>query len=176
MNPWKIRWRLFWLFFKANWLTTSGPASIGVLYDEIIGHDMSEREFVEAVGFSNVLPGSAAVKLSVFIGYPLGGILGVIFALLGAVLPPLVATISLLYVLQYYAAAAWLTRFTKGLEPAVAALIALVGWKFLRPDKSQPWRKKDLCLFGISMLGLLLNLPSPLVLALAGLTGVILYR
>ncbi len=54
-------WQLFLLFLKVNLLTTSGPASVGLLYKEAVGTLMDEGQFVEAVGFSSVLPGSDAL-------------------------------------------------------------------------------------------------------------------
>ena len=47
--------KLFLLFLKVNLLTTSGPASVGLLYTETVGHMMSEEEFIQAVGFSSAL-------------------------------------------------------------------------------------------------------------------------
>lgn len=177
MKPrWRVWLRLFWVFFKTNWLTTTGPASIGLLYDEMVAKDMSERQFVEAVGFSNFLPGSAAVKLSVYIGYPIGGLPGIAAALLGAALPPILSVSLALYLLSRYPPGDWLNRFTHGLEPAVAVLIALVGWRFLQPQAGQKWRKKDLLLAVMTLAALIAGVPSPLVLLLAGLTGIVLYR
>ena len=80
--------RLFWMFVKVNVLSTSGPASVGLLYKESVGPLMTEAEFIEAVGFSNVLPGSEALKLAMFVGYAAGGIPGTFAALLGSILPP----------------------------------------------------------------------------------------
>jgi len=58
----------FWLSSKLNLLTTSGPASVGLLYKEAVGKFMTETQFVEAVGFSQFLPGSDALQLAMFIG------------------------------------------------------------------------------------------------------------
>ena len=80
--------RLFWMFIKINVLSTSGPASVGLLYKEAVGPLMSEAEFIEAVGFSNVLPGSEALKLAMFVGFAAGGIPGTVAALFGSILPP----------------------------------------------------------------------------------------
>ncbi|MDP1779154.1 MAG: chromate transporter, partial [Anaerolineales bacterium] len=80
--------KLLWLFLKVNLLSPSGPASIGLLYKEAVGTIMTEDQFVEAVGFSNVLPGSEALKLAMFVGFAAGGVPGVFTALLGAILPP----------------------------------------------------------------------------------------
>jgi chromate transport protein ChrA len=70
-----LRWfSLFWIFVKINLLTTSGPASVGLLYEEAVGKLMTENEFVESVGFSSVLPGSDALQLAMFVGYSAGGL------------------------------------------------------------------------------------------------------
>ena len=43
---------LFWIFVKINLLTTSGPASVGLLYKEAVGifslQEVSAEEFVVA--------------------------------------------------------------------------------------------------------------------------------
>jgi chromate transport protein ChrA len=58
----QVWFRLFWIFLKVNLLTTAGPTSIGLLYKETVGKIMTEAQFVEAVGFSNLVPGSEALK------------------------------------------------------------------------------------------------------------------
>ena len=63
-------WQLFLMFLKVNLLTTSGPASVGLLYEEAVGSLMTEEEFVQAVGFSSALPGSDALQLAMFVGIP----------------------------------------------------------------------------------------------------------
>ena len=50
--------KLLWMFMRITLLTSSGPASVGLLYKDAVGTIMTETQFVEAVGFSNVLPGS----------------------------------------------------------------------------------------------------------------------
>jgi len=78
------------MFLKVNLLTTSGPSSVGLLYKESVGTIMTEAQFIEAVGLSNVLPGSEALKLAMFVGYAAAGFPGVIISLIGAILPPTV--------------------------------------------------------------------------------------
>ncbi|NJC98655.1 MAG: hypothetical protein FIB03_20370 [Anaerolineae bacterium] len=76
---------LFWMFLKINLLSTSGPASVGLLYKEAVDKKlMTEAQFVEAVGFSNVLPGSEALKLAMFVGFAAGGFTGTVAALIGS--------------------------------------------------------------------------------------------
>lgn len=66
-------WQVFLMFIKVSLLTTSGPASVGLLYKEAVGKLMGESQLVEAVGFSSVSPGSDALQLAMFVGYSAGG-------------------------------------------------------------------------------------------------------
>jgi len=167
--------KLFWIFIKINLLTTSGPASVGLLYEEAVGSLMSESEFVEAVGFSSVLPGSDALQLAMFVGYAAGGFPGALAALLGSMLPPTVLMLAVVSLLQRLRGEAWIGGFVRGLTPAVAVLMVLVAWQIFRGDDSG-LALPTLGIALISLVALLLKAPAPLVLLGAGLLGVILFR
>jgi chromate transporter len=168
--------RLFWMFIKINVLTTSGPASVGLLYKESVGKLMSEAEFVEAVGFSNVLPGSEALKLAMFVGYAAGGIPGTVAALLGSILPPTMIMLAVAAAIQRVQGEAWMQGFIKGLAPAVAMLIVVVAWQIFRSERTKTIQRRALLIAGLSAIAFWFNLPSPLVLLGAGMLGVILFR
>ena len=168
--------RLLWMFLKVNLLSPSGPASVGLLYKEAVGKVMSEERFVEAVGFSNFLPGSEALKLAMFVGYAAGGVPGVFTALLGAVLPPTVMMFVVALVLQQLQHEDWLEGFIKGMSPAIAALIVIVAWELFRVGQTKNISKRTLFIAALSAIALWLNVPSPLVLLGAGILGVILFR
>ncbi|HVN15421.1 MAG TPA: chromate transporter, partial [Anaerolineales bacterium] len=68
--------QLFWTFLKVNLLTTSGPASVGLLYHEAVPNLVTDSQFVQAVGLSSVLPGSDALQLAMYVGYAVAGIPG----------------------------------------------------------------------------------------------------
>ncbi len=168
--------KLFWMFLKVNLLSPSGPASIGLLYDEAAGKLMSEERFVEAVGFSNVLPGSEALKLAMFVGHAAAGIPGVLAALLGAILPPTVMMLVVAAILQQFQNEQWLGRFVGGMSPAVAALMVLVGWELFRAGTGKNIKIRSLVIATLAALALWLNIPAPIVLVGAGILGVILFR
>lgn len=95
-----VSWfHLLWISIKVNLLTTSGPASVGLLYKEAVGTLLSESEFVEAVGFSSVLPGSDALQLAMFVGYAAGGVSGALAALIGSILPPTVLMLGVITII-----------------------------------------------------------------------------
>ncbi len=168
--------KLLWMFLKVNLLSPSGPASIGLLYKEAVGTIMTEEQFVEAIGFSNVLPGSEALKLAMFVGYAAGGVPGVFTALLGAILPPTVMMLIVSAVLQQFQQEDWLKGFVAGMSPAVAALIIFVAWELFRVGQTKKIGRRTLIIAALSAIALWFDLPSPLVLISAGILGVILFR
>jgi chromate transporter len=166
---------IFWLFIRVNLLTTSGPASVGLIYKEAVGALLSENEFVEAVGFSSVLPGSDALQLAMFVGYAAGGVSGALAALLGSILPPTVLMLGVITILQRLRGEAWVGNFVRGLAPAVAALMVLVAWKVFRGEGGGSV-EISIIIAAVSMLALIFKAPPTLVLFAAGIAGVIFFR
>jgi chromate transporter len=136
---------------------------------------MTEGQFVEAVGFSNVLPGSEALKLAMFVGFAAGGIPGVLTALLGAILPPTVMMLVVSAILQHFQHSNWIDGFVAGMSPAVAALIVVVAWELFRATSPRAIDRRALLIAALSAAAFWFGLPSPLVLLGAGLLGVFLY-
>lgn len=168
--------KLLWMFLKVNILSPSGPASIGLLYKESVAAGlMTETQFVEAVGFSNVLPGSEALKLAMFVGFAAGGIPGVLTALLGAILPPTLMMLVVSAALQRFQHSNWIDGFVAGMSPAVAALIVVVAWELFRATSSKAIDRRTILIAALSAAAFWFELPSPLVLLGAGLLGVLLY-
>jgi chromate transporter len=167
--------RLLWMFLKVNILSPSGPASVGFLYEEAVGKIMSEERFVEAVGFSNVLPGSEALKLAMFVGFAAGGIPGVFTALLGAILPPTVLMLIVSALLERFQHESWLQGFVAGMSPAVAALIVFVSWELFQVSSRQKIDRRVVLLALLSAVAFWFEIPSPFVLLGAGILGVVLF-
>jgi chromate transporter len=166
--------KLFWMFLKINLLTSSGPASVGLLYKDAVGQLMSEEQFVEAVGFSNVLPGSEALKLAMFVGFAAGQLAGTLAALLGSTLPPTASMLVVTLAVQGFQNEPWMNGFVHGMLPAVAMLIGVAAWKLFHG--SSGLRGRPLLIAVLSLAALLLNVPTPLVLFGAGVLGVVLFR
>lgn len=125
-------WVLFWTFLKVNLLSTSGPASVGLLHGEAVGRFVTESQFVQAVGFSSVLPGSDALQLAMYIGYAAGGIPGGLVALAGSILPPTVLILGVVMILQRLRREAWVSKFVEGLTPAISVLMLFTAWKIFQ--------------------------------------------
>lgn len=163
------------MFLKVNVLSPSGPASIGLLYKEAVGKIMTEERFVEAVGFSNFLPGSEALKLAMFVGFAAGGVPGVFTALLGAIIPPTLLMLIVSAFLQQFQHENWLQGFVAGMSPAVAALIVVVAWQLFRTSSRKKTDHRVVLIALLSAAAFWLEIPSPLVLVGAGVLGIILF-
>ena len=166
---------LFWTFVKINLLTTSGPASAGLLHAEAVGKFMTEEQFIEAVGFSSVLPGSDALQLAMFVGYHAGGFPGALVACIAAILPPTVFMLGISLILDRIRGETWMGGFMRGLAPAVAVLLAVTA---ARVVGEASWRDVwHWALLAASALALIwLKVPPILVLLAAGLIGILVYH
>ena len=167
---------LFWTFLKINLLSTSGSASTGLLYNEAVGHFLTEDQFVQAVGLATLLPGSDALQLAMFVGYTVGGIPGGFVSLFAAILPPTVIMLGVVMVLHRIQREAWVSRFVDGLTPAVAILILTVAWKIFRGSADDPISWQSLALGGVGLVALLFEIPAPFVLLACGLAGTFLFK
>lgn len=171
----KVWFELFWIFLKVNLLTTAGPTSIGLLYKECVGKIMTEAQFVEAVGFSNLVPGSEALKLAMFIGYSSGRIPGVLAALLGAIIPPTVIMLTVASVLVRYQGQDWMKHFIKGMTPAIVVLMAMVSWQLFQVANPKSIKWRPILLAVLSFAALYFGIAPQYVLIGAGILGVVLY-
>ena len=167
---------LFWTFLKINLLSTSGSASTGLLYNEAVGHFLTDNQFVQAVGLATLLPGSDALQLAMFVGYIVAGIPGGFVSLFAAILPPTVIMLGVVMLLHRIQREAWVSRFVEGLTPAVAVLIMTVAWKIFRGSGDDVIGWQSLALGGASLVALLLEVPAPLVLLTCGIVGTFLFK
>jgi len=167
--------QLFWLFIKVNLLSTSGPASVGLLHSEAVGKIMTEAQFIQAVGLSSVLPGSDALQLAMFVGYAAAGVAGALVALAGSVLPPTLLMFGVVSILHRLRREAWVSRFVEGLTPAVAVLMLFVAWKVLTGGNGGTVNWQMVALSLASLVALIFNAPAPLVLLVAGILGVFIF-
>jgi chromate transporter len=163
--------QLFLIFLKVNLLSTSGPASVGLLYHEVVGKSVTEAQFVQAVGFSSVLPGSDALQLAMYVGYAVGGIPGGLVALLASILPPTIIILGVTMILHRLRREAWISSFIEGLTPAISVLMLFTAWKIFQKGGAEGWEAWAIGL--VSMAGMLSKrMPERIVIVIAGLIGV----
>jgi chromate transporter len=165
--------QLFLIFLKVNLLSTSGPASVGLLYHEVVGKLVTESQFIQAVGLSSVLPGSDALQLAMYIGYAVAGVPGGLVCLLASILPPTVIILGITFVLHRVRREAWVGNFVEGLAPAISVLMLFTAWKIFEKGGATDWRG---WMIGFVSLGaMVLKVPERLVVLGAAIAGILLF-
>ena len=163
--------QIFWIFLKVNLLSTSGPASVGLLYHEVVvGKLVTEAQFVQAVSLSAVLPGSDALQLAMYIGYAVGGIAGGLVALVASILPPTAIIFGVTMILSRLRRQAWVASFVEGLAPAIAVLMLFTAWKIFQKGGATGWQGWAIAV--VSLIAMFLNVPERIVVVIAALVGV----
>jgi chromate transporter len=165
--------QLFLIFLKVNLLSTSGPASVGLLYHEVVGNLVTESQFVQAVGLSSVLPGSDALQLAMYIGYAVAGIPGGLVALLASILPPTVIILGVMMILHRLRREAWVNNFVEGLAPAIAVLMLFTAWKIFQKGGATGW--EGWAIGVVSLVAMVLKVPERIVIVIMAVVGVYLF-
>lgn len=118
---------MFIAFFKIGAFTIGGGyAMLPLIEKEVVDRKMwiKREEYLDMIALAQSAPGPIAVNTSVFVGYKVGGVLGVISTTLGSVLP---SFIIILIIASFFVGIKdnlIVERAFKGIRPAVVALIA----------------------------------------------------
>ncbi len=163
---------IFWTFIKVNLLSTSGPASVGLLYHEAVGTMVTNEQFIQAVGLSSVLPGSDALQLAMYVGYAVAGIPGGLVALAASILPPTIIILGITMVLHRIRREAWVSSFIEGLTPAISVLMLFTAWKIFEKGGNTGWAGWVIGL--ASLAAMFMNAPERIIIIIAGILGALL--
>ena len=123
----KMLFEMFITFFKIGAFTLGGGyAMLPIIQKEVVEKKkwIDEKEFLDMVAISQSAPGPLAVNISAFVGQRIKGIIGLIVATLGAVLPSVIIIILVASVFIGIENNPIVQRVFKGIRPAVVALIA----------------------------------------------------
>lgn len=132
MSDWLEWLRLLWGFFLANVLGYGGgPASIPLMYNEIVTHYhwLDDTEFSNVLALGNTLPGPIATKIAAFVGFDVSGIPGLLIALLATIVPSAAAMIILLRLLQKHRSSPVVKGLTLLVQPVIAVMMLVLTWQ-----------------------------------------------
>ena len=125
-------WELFTTFARVGIFGYGGgPSMIPLVREEVVDIHrwMNNEEFVDALAMGNALPGPIATKMSAYTGFKVCGLPGALVALVGVVLPSLVAMLVLAALFFQYKDHPKVQATLKAVRPAVVALLALVVYE-----------------------------------------------
>jgi len=105
-----------------------GPAIIPLVHQETVNvHGwLTDAEFAEILALGNAIPGPIAPKISAFIGFQQGGILGASIALFATIAPSLILMVFLMGVLKRYKDSPQVQRLSKYIRPTIAVLMGII--------------------------------------------------
>lgn len=120
---------LFWTFFVIGAFTIGGGYAMILLMKRYVVDQydwLSEDEFYDMLGISQVTPGPIAINMGTFVGYTQGGVLGSVLATLGVSIPAIVVIIVIAVFFPGFKNNVWIQRFFAGVIVGVVAQIATI--------------------------------------------------
>lgn len=163
----------FLLFLKASLFSTGGFSNLPSLHQDLLARGwVKEMDFGQAIAIGQISPGPNGLWV-ISLAYFSDGYLGALLALLAVTFPALLV----LAVSAGYARIekqAWAQGAMQGVSLAVVGLLLTVVWTILR----QPGVDWSGLLIALGAFGLALSrkVNVVLILALAGLVGLLIYR
>ncbi|HWL13188.1 MAG TPA: chromate transporter [Ureibacillus sp.] len=160
---------IFIAFFRSGILGFGGgPSTIPLVKKEVVDifKMMNDEEFSDVLSIGNTLPGPIATKMAGYIGYRVGGWLGLVNALIATVLPTVVMMIVLLVSLNEVKDFDFVKGMTNGVVPIVAVMLGVLTWEFLvKSKKSLGWKIGTIILLASFLAMIIFGLHPGIVIA-----------
>lgn len=156
MKKSQILWKIFVATLYLSAFTFGGGyVIISLLKDKFVNQLkwIEEEEMLDLVAIAQSSPGAIAVNGAIVIGYKLGGLLGTLAAVFGAVLPPLIiiSLISIFY--EAFRDIVWIRHLLTGMQAGVGALIVSVVYDM----GSTLVKEKKISTYAIMLLSFIAN-------------------
>ncbi|PGM52561.1 chromate transporter [Bacillus sp. AFS053548] len=129
---------IFIAFFRSSILGYGGgPSTIPLVYKEVVDTYkwMKDEEFSEILAIGNMLPGPINTKLAGYIGYRIGGIIGMLNAIIASILPTILLMIILLTSLSSFKDIKWVNGMKESIVPVVGVMLGVLTWQFYQSSK-----------------------------------------
>ena len=155
------------LFLRMGFTAFGGPAAhIAIMHDEVVVRRkwLTDEEFLDLVGATNLIPGPNSTEMAIHIGYLRAGWVGLILGGACFILPAVGMVLALAWVYVQYGAtpqAGWLLY---GIKPVVIAIILQALWTLGK----KAIKGVFLLFVGLAVFGLYFAGVNELVLLLAG--------
>ncbi len=160
-------WDIARLFLKLGTTAFGGPAAhIAMLQQEVVErrHWISQQEFLDHLGASNLIPGPTSTELVIHIGRRRGGWPGLLVAGTCFILPAALMVGILAWAYVRYGSLPAVSGLLYGVKPVVIAIILQALWKLGRTAIKSAW----LAIIALVTLFLALVGVSPLIVLIIG--------
>lgn len=126
---------IFKVFFKLGILGFGGPAAhIAMMRKEVVEKRnwLSDQEFMDLVGATNLIPGPNSTELAIHIGYRTGGKLGLMVAGVTFIFPAFLCVLALAVFYVNFGALPAYEPILAGIRPVIVAIVLDALIKFRR--------------------------------------------
>ncbi|AST93716.1 chromate transporter [Sutcliffiella cohnii] len=132
------QWHIFIAFFRSGMLGYGGgPSSIPLVHKEVVERFkwLTDDEFSDVLALGNTLPGPINTKMAGYIGYRVGGVLGMLNAIFASIMPTILLMIVILTTLTQFKDNPVIQGMTKAVVPVVGVMLAVLTWDFFKNSK-----------------------------------------
>ena len=165
----------FWL--RLGFISSGGPAGqIAIMHREVVElrRWIDEAAFLRALNFCTLLPGPEALQLAIYLGWRMHGVAGGLAAGLSFILPAAFLLLGLSFLYVAFGEVPAVQSAFAGLKAVVIAMILHAVWKLGRRALGSGLH---VLIAAAALVALVvLSVPFPLVVAVAGLAGLALAR
>ena len=123
------------LFLKLGFTAFGGPAAhIAMMKDEVVArrHWMSEAEFLDLLGATNLIPGPNSTQMAIHIGYRRAGWAGLIAAGICFILPAAAIVLLCAWAYKQYGNLPQAQAILYGVKPVIIAIVVYAIWGLVR--------------------------------------------
>lgn len=168
---------LFLTFTKIGVLGYGGgPSMIPLIQEEVVeAHGwMTDEEFVDTLAMGNALPGPIATKMSMFVGYKIGGWVGAFLALFALLWPSSVLMMILGIAFMRFKDLPFAQAMLTAVRPVVFALLAYTAYTVL-PKGVRNWHTGLIAIVAFTAVTFF-NVHPALTILAAAILGLAVYR
>lgn len=168
---------LFLTFTKIGVLGYGGgPSMIPLVQEEVVeAHSwMTNEEFVDTLAMGNALPGPIATKMSMFVGYKIGGWVGAFLALFALLWPSSVLMMIMGIAFMRFKDLPFAQAMLTAVRPVVVALLAYTTYSVF-PQSVKNWHTGLIALAAFAAVTFF-NVHPALTILVAAILGLAVYR
>lgn len=168
---------LYGAFFRIGGLTFGGGLTmLPMLKHELVEKKnwVTEDELLDYYAVGQCTPGIIAVNTATFVGYKRKGIIGGIFSTLGMISPSLIIISILALFLEQWMSNVWVNHAVNGIKVVVCAL--MLNTVITMAKKSIVSAICAIVAVIAFLLALFTPVPTVLIVVVAGIFGIILYK
>jgi len=167
----------FQTFGRIGLMSFGGPAAQIALMHKVLVDEkkwLNEKEFLNALSFSMLLPGPEAMQLATYAGWRQAGVPGGLIAGGLFVLPGALVILVLSTIYAFFGSVPWVDAIFFGIQ---ATVVAIVLEALVKVTKKAIKRPTDWAIAALSFVAIFaLALPFPLIIGVAALWGALSTR